>query len=58
MVLSTTQRVTFQDLEEYFEEPIVSTAKIREDRVTIALSPTKTEQKTIIQDLDTPSAKE
>jgi hypothetical protein len=45
----TTQAVS--DIEKYFSEPVVDTAPIREHVVTIALSPSKTDRKTIVQDL-------
>lgn len=48
--LFTTQ--SRNDIEKYFTQPVVNTAPLREDVVTIALSPSKTKRKTIIQDLE------
>ena len=52
----TTQAVS--DIEKYFSEPVVTTAPIREHVVTIALSPSKTDRKTIVQDLNESVSKE
>jgi cysteine-rich repeat protein len=43
---------SYAQLSSYFSEPLVTTAPVYEDRVTVMLSPTDTERKTIIHDFD------
>jgi len=49
---------SYAQLSSYFSESLVTTAPVYEDRVTVMLSPTETERKTIIHDFDDSYSKE
>jgi thermitase len=48
----------YSKLSSYFSESLVTTAPVYENRVTVMLSPTKTDRKTIIHDLNDSVSKE